>query len=522
MGRAPRGSGSKQKVGSTLASIGLHPRSRLSFSAILHLTIHRQRPRSFGRPQPAAQAGANGAGGLRTTDRCRVEGIDTLSTLVHPVAYDADYAASWKQEVNRRVAEHKKNKPSYAAAGELVREHRNDPASRAAQAAARVAARYANAPSYSEMLASEARAAMLAAEAASRAALAAQAAAQSVLNSLEAAASTASAAENANRRVEDGGCAEVAAMGSGSAGGPAAYESSARKSLGPGHEHTYAVRREPELPARKPAPLPVRARQAPGLFDSTVPEWPEPGSPDAESQLDELAQPIHGNLIEFPRQLVATRKVRPRRVEGPLANAACEAQLSIFEVDPGAISIDPETMPPIPAPDATAWSGPEWSGMQLNAHPQEEETLHQPAPAFASAPALDLASANRRLLAMVVDVSLVLGAFLLLAILVASEVAQFPAWRTVEIGSGIALLVAGALYQTLFFALERPTPGMWYAQLRLCTFEGNAPTRAQRNARLVALLLSALPMGLGLAWAIFDEDHLTWHDRLSHTYLRRC
>ena len=32
----------------------------------------------------------------------------------------------------------------------------------------------------------------------------------------------------------------------------------------------------------------------------------------------EPAQPIHANLIEFPREIVATRKVRPRLAEGPL------------------------------------------------------------------------------------------------------------------------------------------------------------------------------------------------------------
>jgi len=32
--------------------------------------------------------------------------------------------------------------------------------------------------------------------------------------------------------------------------------------------------------------------------------------------------------------------------------------------------------------------------------------------------------------------------------------------------------------------------------------------------------LSILPLGLGLAWALFDEDRLTWHDRLSGTYPR--
>jgi hypothetical protein len=27
-------------------------------------------------------------------------------------------------------------------------------------------------------------------------------------------------------------------------------------------------------------------------------------------------------------------------------------------------------------------------------------------------------------------------------------------------------------------------------------------------------------VGLGVAWSIFDEQRLSWHDRLSGTYLR--
>ena len=56
--------------------------------------------------------------------------------------------------------------------------------SRAAAAAARVAARYAKAPSFSEMQAAEARAALRVAEAATRVALDAQAAAQVALDKL--------------------------------------------------------------------------------------------------------------------------------------------------------------------------------------------------------------------------------------------------------------------------------------------------------------------------------------------------
>ena len=39
----------------------------------------------------------------------------------------------------------------------------------------------------------------------------------------------------------------------------------------------------------------------------------------------EPAQPIYANLIQFPREMVATRKVRPRLAEGPLARAEISA-----------------------------------------------------------------------------------------------------------------------------------------------------------------------------------------------------
>ncbi len=56
----------------------------------------------------------------------------------------------------------------------------------------------------------------------------------------------------------------------------------------------------------------------------------------------EPAQPIHANLIQFPRELVATRRMRPR-LTGDRMDALGElfGQLSIFEVDPSTISTEP-------------------------------------------------------------------------------------------------------------------------------------------------------------------------------------
>jgi uncharacterized RDD family membrane protein YckC len=92
--------------------------------------------------------------------------------------------------------------------------------------------------------------------------------------------------------------------------------------------------------------------------------------------------------------------------------------------------------------------------------------------------------------------------------------------RALEIGSLVAMLVAAAAYKVLFFTMARATPGMKYARLALSTFDGGVPTRAQRWLRLAALVLSILPLGLGFAWVIFDDQHLAWHDRISKTYLR--
>jgi uncharacterized RDD family membrane protein YckC len=237
----------------------------------------------------------------------------------------------------------------------------------------------------------------------------------------------------------------------------------------------------------------------------------------------EAAQPLHANLIEFPRELVATRKIRPRLAEGPSASAGDAMQLSIFEVDPGSISIEPlaaevrsEAGAPALGPD---WAGSGWLGIELDAHPRAEAEAED-ARAVA-VPALQPASMSLRLMATVVDISLVAGAFFAVAMLVMRNMTELPALKGMEMASALALLAVGVVYLVFFFTLAEGTPGMKWARISLCTFSDEMPTREQRCARLVAMVLSVLPVGLGVAWAIFDEEHLSWHDRLSQTYLRR-
>jgi len=427
--------------------------------------------------------------------------------------------------VNRRVAAHMNRKAPSTGEPEAAPDNRPSPSSRAAQAAARVAARYAKAPSYSEVLANEARAAMAAAEAASRAAMEAHAAAQSVLNSLEAAASKESY-RSADSRSFPADAVHIHEFGADPGTEQTEQTPMPVRPDADAHHATanepLAIRWQPDLQVHREEPASVHLRHASELFDSHLENWTEYSAENPEMQefaTIEPAQPIHANLIEFPRELVAARKMRPRLAEGPFAAEEAGSQLSIFEVDPGTISIDPEPLSVPQATDAASWTGPEWSGIRLDPQPGSE-LAGEAEPEAPITPQVQPASANRRIMAAVVDMALVAGVVFGVVMMVVTKAPALPSLHAIELWTLLGMLAAGALYQVGFLSFLPATPGMFYAQIRLCTLEGEAPTRRQRNARLIAMLLSVLPIGFGIAWAIFDDDHLTWHDRLSRTYLR--
>jgi len=222
---------------------------------------------------------------------------------------------------------------------------------------------------------------------------------------------------------------------------------------------------------------------------------------------------ISGNLIEFPRQLVAARKARPRLAEGPLREeTAPEPQLRIFEVEPEQISAAP----------AEPASAPEWQSILLEGSPVEK-VVPQPEPQLQYTMQPQTAPLELRLMAAFVDGCCVAGAVLAFAVVVVelagARLSALPLPALGAAGAG----VAGAffvLYQMLFFTLSEATPGMRYARIGLCTFADSNPARSAMRLRVLATLLAASPLGLGLAWAWLDEDRLGWQDRISRMYQR--
>jgi len=286
--------------------------------------------------------------------------------------------------------------------------------------------------------------------------------------------------------------------------------------------------------------------------------------------------PLPANLIEFPRQLVASRKARPRYAEGPLRTAADPApggsQLRIFEVDPEQISTTPvpaEAPAPqwtsiwldTPEPEPAQTAGP--SGFEIDHSALGPFAPNLPAlgplagPSAHPAPLPQIASLARRIMATAIDAAILLAGFLAftaafilaagrsiswhaaalpdaslsfdrhsaMARLSAHVAAQFTALTGLQPSLALAagafiLALFYLLYQALFFSFSEATPGMRCARIGLCTFDDENPSRRAMRRRILAVLVSACPLGLGLLWATLDEDRLAWHDRLTRTYQR--
>jgi uncharacterized RDD family membrane protein YckC len=245
---------------------------------------------------------------------------------------------------------------------------------------------------------------------------------------------------------------------------------------------------------------------------------------------------IPANLIQFPRQLVAARRARPRLAEGPLREdtlAEEVSQLRIFEVEPDQLSSTP----------AAASAAPEWTSIMLGAQPVVASTLVEAVepdsyPTLADAPLLQTAPLELRIMAAAVDSCIVLAVMLAFTAAAVLTIGTLPAlqfeWPATfsaipdfighllpgVVGFTTVFVALTAIYQALFFTFSDSTPGMNYARIGLCTFSDDNPTRSQMRRRVLAFLVSACPLGLGLVWSWIDTDRLGWHDRLSRMYQR--
>ena len=141
-------------------------------------------------------------------------------------------------------------------------------------------------------------------------------------------------------------------------------------------------------------------------------------------------------------------------------------------------------------------------------------------PEVATVPAeMSMAPMSRRLLGGMIDA---------LVLLIAAGVFALIFWRAgghlslspfnLAIVAFITIFLALA-YFGAFTALTSTTPGLLWVGIEVRSLQGGHPTLRQSLWRAFGYLVSTSALFLGFVWALVDSEGLTWHDRMSDTFL---
>lgn len=141
----------------------------------------------------------------------------------------------------------------------------------------------------------------------------------------------------------------------------------------------------------------------------------------------------------------------------------------------------------------------------------------KPAVSPYDSPVSSVASLAERRQAGMLDVTFLLFAFGGFLMLFRSLGGRFSLSRFDALITVATLGLLYAQYVTLFTYFARATPGMMLRGLRVAGLDGLDPSPRQLLWRSLGYLISAGTMMLGFLWALWDEDQLSWHDRISQT-----
>jgi uncharacterized RDD family membrane protein YckC len=143
----------------------------------------------------------------------------------------------------------------------------------------------------------------------------------------------------------------------------------------------------------------------------------------------------------------------------------------------------------------------------------------QPAPVYQHSGQYPVAPIEERRLSGLIDAACLLfacGGFLALF---GSLGGHFAFSKLNAAVYAISFAIVYLQYFALFTVFGGTTPGMMLRGLRVVDFSGEEPSPRQLLLRAAGYMLSAGTFFLGFLWVQWDEDELTWHDRISRTYL---
>jgi uncharacterized RDD family membrane protein YckC len=132
---------------------------------------------------------------------------------------------------------------------------------------------------------------------------------------------------------------------------------------------------------------------------------------------------------------------------------------------------------------------------------------------------LTVAPIALRAMATMFDLGLAGGLTGLFLTTVRLALGHLPSGTAAYISYAVGAVLFFLLYKLIYCLYGQPTYGLQGARLRVVTFDGAEPGRAQCMIRLLAGCVSVMSAGMGLMWSMADQDKLSWHDHISQTFL---
>jgi uncharacterized RDD family membrane protein YckC len=212
---------------------------------------------------------------------------------------------------------------------------------------------------------------------------------------------------------------------------------------------------------------------------------------------------LTSNVIPFPvgaGAAAAATALAPEPIE-----VHDSKQLTIFEAMPEAATLpEPRWLPPL----------------RLDEHldfDYEEEVSREAAFELP----LKVAPYHLRCWAGMIDGMLVLASSMAFCAIFYALQHDVPKMK-VMLAFGVGVTgVLWTVYQILFMAYARATPGLKAMRLGISDFEDRVPDVRRRVFRAISLVLTCMSFGVGFLWSLLDEDRLSWHDRMSRTFPRQ-
>jgi uncharacterized RDD family membrane protein YckC len=205
---------------------------------------------------------------------------------------------------------------------------------------------------------------------------------------------------------------------------------------------------------------------------------------------------------ERPRPSLPTRASRPSLASAPPPGAYSPLPVKVRVAEPQEESPRIRRLPEPPIVDRLL-------------HEQSQLPAPRPRPRVEDL----LAPIKFRFIAGLLDlcvVALALGVFLLVMHLTDPAILASPDNLAIAGGAFATLLI---IYWVGYLRLMGSTAGMIWTGLRVLNLDAEPPDTQQRWTRALGTVLSAAALGVGFLWSLFDEQHFTWHDRVSKTFV---